>query len=424
MAVIKSILAYEIIDSRGYPTIEGRLTLDNGYQVVTSIPSGTSIGKYEAVDLKDNDPSRFDGQGVTRAVSYINELIAPKLVGISPLKQLEVDDWLNRADGTVNKSQLGANVILTISQLCVLAGAALSGVPPYLYINKLYEAATKSKIAIERIPSPIFNIINGGKHASNSLDFQEFQIILSSSMPYSQALRLGVEMYHELKRVLQYRNASVSLGDEGGYTPNFATNLDAMEALRETIMRKNLKIGLDIFFGLDITASSFYQNGKYQIRDKQNPLKPDEFMEFISSIIENYSLLILEDPLHEDDWDGWKALNAKISKDIYLAGDDLITANKQRIERAVKEQACTTVVIKPNQIGTMTEVLQIVDIARKNGLNYIISQRAGETNDTFIADLAVGVQSDFVKFGAPSRGERVAKYNRLWQIEREGLRKA
>ncbi len=424
MAVIKSILAYEIIDSRGYPTIEGRLTLDNGYQVVTSIPSGTSIGKYEAVDLKDNDPTRFDGQGVTRAVSYINELIAPKLVGISPLKQLEVDDWLNRADGTVNKSQLGANVLLTISQLCVLAGAVVSGLPPYLYVNKLYEAATKNTIAIERIPSPIFNIINGGKHASNSLDFQEFQIILSSSMSYSQALRLGVEMYHELKRVLQYRNASVSLGDEGGYTPNFATNIDAMEALRETIMRKNLKIGLDIFFGLDITASSFYHNGKYQIRDKQNPLKPNEFMDFISSIIENYSLLILEDPLHEDDWEGWKTLNTKISKDIYLAGDDLITANKLRMERAIKEQACTTVVIKPNQIGTVTEVLQIVDIARKNGLNCIISQRAGETNDSFIADLAVGVQSDFVKFGAPSRGERVSKYNRLWQIEREGLRKA
>lgn len=424
MAVIKSILAYEIIDSRGYPTIEGRLTLDNGYQVVTSIPSGTSIGKYEAVDLKDNDPTRFDGQGVTRAVSYINELIAPKLVGISPLKQLEVDGWLNRADGTANKSQLGANVLLTISQLCVLAGAAVSGLPPYLYVNKLYEAATKNTIIIERIPSPIFNIINGGKHASNSLDFQEFQIILSSSMSYSQALRLGVEMYHELKRVLQYRNASVSLGDEGGYTPNFATNIDAMEALRETIMRKNLKIGLDIFFGLDITASSFFHNGKYQIRDKQNPLKPNEFMDFISSIIENYSLLILEDPLHEDDWEGWKTLNTKISKDIYLAGDDLITANKLRMERAIKEQACTTVVIKPNQIGTVTEVLQIVDIARKNGLNCIISQRAGETNDSFIADLAVGVQSDFVKFGAPSRGERVSKYNRLWQIEREGLRKA
>lgn len=422
MSKIKSIHAYEIIDSRGYPTIEGQLTLDTGVTVTTSIPSGTSIGKSEAVELRDNDKSRFDGMGVSQAVSYVNELLAPKLIGSAPDKQQEVDGWLVKADGTKNKSKLGANVTLTISQLFVKAAAADQGVPLFRYINALYEKIFKSKIPIERVPAPIFNIINGGKHANNTLEFQEFQIIPSSSFPFSKSLRMGVEVFHELKRVLVYRNANISVGEEGGFTPNLSTNLDALEVIQETIVQKNLKLGLDLFLGIDMAASHFFTSDRYIIKDKPHPLKRDEYIDFIVKLTAERSLLILEDPIEENDWDGWKKLYSSISEQIYLVGDDLLTTNKERLTHAIKDKVCTTILIKPNQIGTITETLEVVDIARKNNFNYIVSHRSGETTDSFIADFAVGIQSDFVKFGAPSRGERVVKYNRLWQIEREELK--
>lgn len=423
MSTIKSIKAYEIIDSRGFPTIEARLILADGQMVMTSIPTGSSVGKYEAVELRDGDEKRFEGNGVTKAVSYINELIAPKLLNVSPLKQAEIDYWLVNADGTPNKSHLGANTLLTISQLMAEAGAVISKQPLFKYVNTLFEKIHQKPLPIERIPTPIFNIINGGRHANNQLEFQEFQLIPSSSLTFTQAYERGIELFHELKRVLVYRNADTAVGEEGGFTPNFSTNLDALEVLTETINRKNLKIGLDVFLGLDMAATTFYKDNKYIIKDKPHAMGLDEYLEFIEEQVKNYSLLILEDPLQEDDWAGWKKLSQKIGKDVYLAGDDLITTNKERLTRSVKEGSCTTVVIKPNQIGTVTETLEVVSMARTNNLNYIVSQRAGETNDTFIADLSVGVQADFVKFGAPSRGERVAKYNRLWRIEREELQK-
>lgn len=422
MSVIKSIHAYEIMDSRSYPTIEGRLTLDNGKVVTTSIPSGTSIGKHEALELRDQDPIRFDGFGVTKAVSYINDLIAPKLVGISPLKQRDIDTWLVKADNTPNKSKLGANTILTISQLLAKAGAVDQGMSLFKYINKLYEQDFKEKISIEKVPSPIFSMINGGKHANNNLEFQEFHVIPSSSLNFSKAYQIGVELFHELYKVLIYRNANTSVGVEGGYSPNFSTNVDALEVLNETIIQKGLKPGMDIFLGMDIATSNFYKNDKYEIKDKPHPLKRDEYIEFMKNLIAHYSILILEDPLYEDDFEGWKKFSATLPEQIYLVGDDLITTNKDRLLKAVKEELCTTVLIKPNQIGTITETLEVVDISRKNNFNYIVSHRSGETNDDFIADFAVGIQADFVKFGAPSRGERVAKYNRLWQIEREELK--
>lgn len=423
MGKIKKIYAYEIIDSRGYPTIEGRLLLDNGVSVITSIPAGTSRGKSEALELRDNDQNRFDGMGVSKAVSYINELIAPKLIGLSPLKQEEVDMWLIKADGTENKSKLGGNTILTVSQLFVKAAAADLKVDLFRYINSLYQSLFKASIKIDRLPNPIFNIINGGKHANNNLEFQEFQVIPSSSFSFTEAYRIGIEVYHELQRVLAYRNANISVGEEGGFAPNFPTNLDAIEILNETIAQKNLKMGLDVFLGLDVAASHFYREGKYHIKDKPHPLKTAEFTDFIYKLTTNYSILILEDPLHEDDWQGWSDFNQKISKNIYLVGDDILTTNKERLRRAIREKTCTSVLVKPNQIGTITETLEVIDLARKNNFNYIVSHRSGETNDSFIADFAVGVQADFVKFGASARGERLAKYNRLWQIEREELKK-
>ena len=418
MAKIKKILAYEIIDSRGFPTLEGQMMLDNNIEVVSSVPSGTSIGKYEAVELRDSNNDRFMGQGENRPATFINELIGPKIIGVSADKLVEIDAWLIKADGTKDKSNLGANTTLLISELMAKAGAKDSNLPLFKYINKIYEKNHKEKITIERIPTPIFNIINGGKHAHNNLEIQEFQVIPTSTFSFSKSYQVVVELYHELKKILKYQSANVAVGEEGGFTPALVGNLDAIEILGEAIADRGLKAGLDIFIGLDLAASNFYKNEHYNIKDIQHPMKPQEFIEFLLKMVKKYSILVLEDPLSEDSWDDWIKLNSAISKETYLVGDDLLTTNKERLEKAIKSSACNTILIKPNQIGTITETLEVINLAKKNKINTVVSHRSGETNDTFIADFAVGVQSDFVKFGAPCRGERVAKYNRLWQIER------
>ncbi len=423
MAKIKKMYAYEIIDSRGYPTLEGYLILDDGKVVTSSIPAGTSIGKYEALELRDRDPNRFSGMGVTQAASYINDLLGPKLTGVSPLKQQEIDHWLNTADATKNKSRLGANTCQLVSQLIAKAGAVDSGMELFQYINGIYNRIYSDKIVIQKIPTPIFNVINGGKHANNNLDFQEFQVIPSSSFDFGKSYRIGIELFHELKKVLEYRNASISVGEEGGFTPNFSANYDALEVIIETVAQKKYQLGVEIFLGLDIAASYFYREGSYYVKDKPHPLKTNEYLDFLRQMMKKYSFLVLEDPIDQDDWSSWCKLDQEIAREVYLVGDDLLSTNKERLERAIKEKACSTILIKPNQIGTLSESLEIVDLARRNNFNYIFSHRSGETNDFFAADLAVALQSDFVKFGAPSRGERVAKYNRLWTIEREGLKK-
>ncbi|MBI1863258.1 phosphopyruvate hydratase [Candidatus Microgenomates bacterium] len=422
MSTIKKILAYEILDSRGFPTIEARLITSDNRQVNTSIPAGTSVGKYEAVEVRDNDPLRFNGMGVQSGVSVINDLIGPKLAGVDTKRQADVDQWLNTADGTKNKSKLGGNVTLAISQLMVKAGAMDQSLPLFYYVNKLYEIQNKEFIRIEKIPTPIFDIINGGKHANNTLEFQEFQIIPSSSLPFARALQIGAEIFHELKDVLLYRNANISVGEEGGFAPNLSTNIDAFELIQETISQRGLKPGLDVFFGLDAAANSFFKNDKYMIKDKPHALGRDEYLEFLLSLTKSYPFLAIEDPLEEDDFTGWSKFAQALPTNIYLIGDDLLAANKTRLSRAIKEKSCTTMLVKPNQIGTISEVLDVIHEARQGGINYVISHRSGETNDTFVADFAVGVQADFVKFGAPSRGERVSKYNRLWRIVREELK--
>lgn len=419
---VQKIIAYEILDSRGFPTIEARMTLSNGHEIETSIPSGSSIGKYEALELRDGDQTRFMGMGVLRAVDIINNVIAPKLVGVGTDQQVEVDKWLIAADGTDNKSKLGANSILAVSQLFLKAGAYSSKVPVFYYINKLYERLYKEFITIEKIPTPIFNIINGGKHANNTLQFQEFQIIPSSSLTFAEALRVGAETFHELKDVLLYRNATVSVGEEGGFAPNLSTNTDALELISETIGRRHLKLGLDVFLGLDLAASYYYQDGRFNLKDKPQAMAKEEYIEFLVHLMSAYPFLIIEDPLLEDDFEGWAALLTKMPSSTYLIGDDLLTTNKTRLARAIKERACTSILLKPNQIGTITETLEVVNLARANKINYIVSHRSGETNDDLIADLGVGIQADFVKFGAPSRGERVAKYNRLLKLVYQDLK--
>lgn len=422
MSTIKNIHAYEIIDSKGIPTIEARLTLDNDMFVVTSVPGATYHSTKEAVDLRDEDPNRFTGMGVSHAASYINDLIAPKIKGASVSKQLEIDKWLVQADGTKNKSRLGVNTVLIVSQLLMKAGALSANVPVFKYINQLYQSIYKEEIAIEKIPTPIFNSINGGAHANNTLDFQEFQIIPSSSFSFGTAYQKAVEVFFELKRVLEYRNATTAVGEEGGFSPNLTTNLDALEILTETITQKKMKCGLDIFLGIDIAASRFMRNGQYTIKDRSHSLKRDEYIEFLTHVTKNYSILVLEDPFGEDDWEGWKKFSSNASS-IYIMADELIRGTKDRLAYAIREGACTSLLLKPNQIGTITDILELTNIARRSSISYVVAARSSETNDDFIADLAVGLQSEFVKFGAPIRGERVAKYNRLWQIERDELGK-
>ncbi len=422
MSTIKKIFAYEIIDSRSQPTIEARLITDDGKESVTSVPAGTSVGKYEAVELRDHDQKRFDGMGVSHAVKIINEALAPKLVGVSVLQQQEIDMWLIQADGTKNKSKLGANVTLTISQLIAKAGAYAQNIPLFRHLNLLYQKYFQEQIKLEKIPTPIYNVLNGGKHANNNLDIQEFQVIASSSLSFEKSYQLGVELFHELKRVLEYRNANVSVGEEGGFAPNLSANIDALEILNEAIIQRGLKPGVEMFFGMDMAASHYYKDQRYSIKDKPQPLTKNEYIEFVEKLIKEYAFLCLEDPLDQDDFDGWAKLNKAISANMYLIGDDLLATNKERLRRALKEKACNAILIKPNQIGTITETLEVVSEAKKNNIACVVSHRSGETNESFIADFAVAIQSEFVKFGAPSRGERVAKYNRLWQIEREELR--
>lgn len=414
MPKIHTLRAREILDSRAIPTIEASLWLDNGLAVTTSVPSGTSTSRSEAVELRDNDPSRYFGKGVLSVVNNINTIIAPKVRGLDPKEQETIDKLLIELDGTQNKSKLGANAILVVSQAALKAAAAASGVPLYDYIANKYGLTNEPFV-----PTPCFNIINGGKHGAGNLDFQEFWVIPSSRYPYHLALQIGVEIYHALEQALIVNNAIHSVGVEGGFAPNLFTNLDALEVILEAIKMTPYNFGHDVFLGLDVAASTFYKNGKYTIKDRSQSFSTKEFIEYYKDLNNQYHIFSLEDPLHEEDWNGWGQLTFEIGKDTLIIGDDLLSTNKQKIEKAIKAKACTGVLVKPNQIGTITETIDVVKLARSAKWSIIMSHRSGETTDAFIADFAVGVGSDYVKFGAPARGERVVKYNRLLQIESE-----
>jgi len=419
MAKIKQIIAYEIIDSFGWPTLAGKLICDNGIEVKTSVPSSSSTDKYSVYHLRDDDENRFFGKGVTQAVYFINNLIAPKLIGVDLSKNLAIDNWLIKADGTKNKSKLGANTILLVSQLIAKAAAKCLNLPLYRYLNQLYTQITSEKIEIKKIPTPIFNLLSGGKHGENSLDFQEFEIIPSSRFNFSQSLQLGVEFYHTLRKIIISKGAIPSSGLEGGFTPLLSTNIDALEILKETASQKKLTLGLDIFFAIDLAASYFYKNEHFIIKDRTKPLRKDDFFSFLQLLIKNYPILLLEDPAYFDDLSYWQYLSSNLPKEIYIVADDLVSGNKERLLAVIEKNAASGLIVKPSEIGTIYETLVLINMAKRNNLTYIISHRSNETNDDFIADLAVAVQSEMVKFGAPARGERVAKYNRLWEIERE-----
>lgn len=409
---IQSVKAREILDSRGIPTIETEITLADGSIGIASVPSAGLKGKNEAIELRDNDPKRFNGQGVLKAVANVNEIIGPQIIGKDASYQGQLDQFLIQLDGTKDKSKLGGNTLLSVSQAVCEASAVSYKMPTYVYLWEKYQLSGKNS----PLPGPIFNLISGGRHGSNNLDFQDFQIILSTRKNYHDALKAGEEIYQQLRKVLIYRGATYSVGEDGGYTPKLFTNLDALEIILEAISQTDFQINKDIFLGLDVAANNFFKDNQYQIKDRIQPFTTEEFIRYFMNLNNEYHLFSLEDPLQSEDWEGWQKLQNNLQDKTLIIGDDLLTTNLARINKASELNACNGIIIKPNQLGTISETIEIIKVCRSKGWKIVISHRSGETNDDFIADFACGVGADYSKFGAPARGERVAKYNRLLKI--------
>ncbi len=419
MAKIHKIWAREILDSRATPTVEAACQLDNGIIAVASVPSGMSTGSHEALELRDGDATRYWGKGVLKAVSNVNNILGPAVVQsqIDVDDQQKLDTLLIQLDGTENKSKLGANSILAVSSVILKAAAAAKGMPIYSWVQQL--AITHGLNPRVHAPTPLFNMINGGLHGAGNLDFQEFFVIPASSKTYSEGLRVGVEIYMTIGNNLTRRGAIHSVGNEGGYAPNLFTNTDALEILVESIREANYQVGRDVFLGLDVAADTFYKGNVYTIRDKSTPLNETAMIEFYKEVNNMYHLAVLEDPLYEDGWEGWNKLREAFGDQMTIVGDDLLATNPKRVQKAIEQKSCNAILVKPNQIGTITETLNVIKMCKDANWKIIVSHRSGETNEFMIADFATGVGADYVKFGAPARGERVAKYNRLLSIEAE-----
>lgn len=416
MSAIKQVFAREILDCRGIPTVETSMYLDTGIAVTTSVPTAIAPGKYEAKELRDQDPERYNGLGVLQAVENVNTKINTAIKGLDPAKQGDIDRLLIELDGTQDKSKLGANAILSVSQATCKAGAASYNLPVYQYLALKYRLAE-----VITIPTPSFNLINGGKHGAGNLDFQEFLLVPSSRYSFNQGLQIGVEIFYELERQLIAKNAIHSVGVEGGYAPNLFTNLDALEIIMMAIKQTTHEYGHDVFIGIDVAASSFQRGGKYTIKDRSQAFSSKEFIEYYKDLNDQYHIISLEDPLGEDDWDGWVELTQEMGDKVMVIGDDLITTNMDRAQKAISKKACDALLVKPNQMGTITETVEVIQLVKDADWTLVVSHRSGETIDSFIADFAVGVGSDYCKFGAPCRGERISKYNRLLAIENEIL---
>lgn len=414
MAQIQSIIAREILDSKANPTVEVTVTLDNGSVGTAACPSGTSVGKYEAVELRDGDTKRYDGKGVLKAIENIHTLISPKLIGLEAAEQQEIDRRMIELDGTPNKEHLGANATLAVSMATTKAAAAATQQPLYAYLKTLIPDQTPLKI-----PVPMFNVINGGKHAGNNLDIQEFLAIPATFKSFSESLEIGVMIYNNLKKALSKNFLSTLIGDEGGFAPALATNQDALSLISQAIDMADLRLGYDIFTGMDCASDTFFVDGNYKLKDRQTALSANELSSYYDELVRKFNILYLEDGCAEDDLAGWRLLNERIAHTCLIVGDDLTATNPGRLQLALDKKAITGIIIKPNQIGTVMETLAVVEMAREAGLKIIVSHRSGETNDDFIADFGVAVSADYMKCGAPARGERVAKYNRLLAIEKE-----
>ncbi len=415
MPTIQSVSAREILDSRGNPTVETTVSLSDGSIGIASCPSGASTGLHEAVELRDNDQNHYMGKGVRKTVQNIETIIAPKLIGKNSNNQKDIDDIILSLDTSANKATLGANATLPVSMAVCRTQAISEKLPLFKYIQKI--APTPF---VTRIPTPLFNILNGGKHAGGNIDFQEFIVIPSQLVSFAQALEQGTIVYMGLKKLLEDKHLSTLVGDEGGFGPTLSTNEEALSMVKQAIELAGFAFGKDMFVGLDVASGSFFKDGKYITKEKPEGAIPQELIELYKALQKNYPLFYLEDPLSEDDWDNWTQLVVAFTdQQTIITGDDLLVTNPNRLQMAIDKKAATGIIIKPNQIGTVSETLTVVKLAKQNNIKTIVSHRSGETNDDFIADFAVGVNADFVKFGAPTRGERVAKYNRLLHIEEE-----
>ncbi len=409
-ATIKAIRAHEILDSRGNPTVEVEIELSDGTTGTAAVPSGASTGKYEAVELRDGDKCRYGGLGVCKAVSNVNNKIAPALVGMLASEQQTIDQVLLELDGTPNKSNLGANAILGVSLATAKAAANSANLPLYRYLGGA---------SARLLPVPMMNILNGGKHAADSTDFQEFMVAPAGATSFSQALEMGTEIYHALKKAIKDKGLNTNVGDEGGFAPSLASNKQAVELILRAIDLAGCKAGDDCFIALDPASSSFYEEGKYVLQKEGATLTSSEMIDYYAKWVSSYPIISIEDGLAEDDWSGWVAMTSRLGEKIKLVGDDLYTTNLERLERGIAQKASNAILIKPNQVGTLSETLATVKRAQQVGWMTIISHRSGETEDTTIADLALAVGSGLIKAGAPCRSERVAKYNRLLRIEAE-----
>jgi enolase len=410
LSTIKSLKAREILDSRGNPTLEVEARLADGTVSCAAVPSGASTGKYEAVELRDGDKNRYKGLGVLKAVSNVNDIIAPALIGMPAPNQKAIDNKLIELDGTENKSNLGANAILGVSLAVAHAAADYLDTPLYQYLGNE---------DIYKLPVPMMNILNGGKHASNSTDLQEFMVMPAGAESFSHALQMGVEVYHSLKSVLKSKGFNTNVGDEGGFAPSLSSNNQAVELIIEAIEKAGYKPGKDCFIALDPASSELYEDGKYRLAREGKTLTSSEMADFYINWVNTYPIISIEDGMAEDDWEGWQLLTQKIGDRVQLVGDDLYVTNINRLAKGIEEKASNSILIKLNQIGTLTETISAIEMAHRAGWTAVVSHRSGETEDTTIADLAAGLCTGQIKTGAPCRSERNAKYNRLLKIEAE-----
>ncbi|MBO8168430.1 MAG: phosphopyruvate hydratase [Thermoanaerobacteraceae bacterium] len=411
MTIITDVLAREILDSRGNPTVEVEVLLESGALGRAAVPSGASTGAYEAVELRDKDESRYLGKGVLQAVNNVNTVIAPELIGMDATDQLGIDQLLLELDGTENKSKLGANAVLGVSLAVAKAAAEAFGLPLYQYLGG---------VNAKEMPVPMMNILNGGKHADNNVDIQEFMIMPVGAETFREGLRMGAEIFHNLKKVLQQKGLNTAVGDEGGFAPNLQSNAEALDVIVEAIKQAGYNPGEDVLLALDVAATELFKDGQYHFPGEGKSFTAEQLIEFYGELVDKYPIISIEDGLSEDDWEGWQQFTGKLGSRVQLVGDDLFVTNTKKLAKGIDLGVANAILIKVNQIGTLTETLDAIEMAKRAGYTAVISHRSGETEDATIADIAVATNAGQIKTGAPSRTDRVAKYNQLLRIE-EGL---
>jgi len=410
MTIISDIYAREVLDSRGNPTVEVEVYTESGAVGRAIVPSGASTGAYEAVELRDGDKSRYLGKGVIKAVDNVNEIIAPEIIGWDACDQNGIDAKMIELDGTKNKAKLGANAILAVSMAVARAASQALGVSLYAYLGG-FNAKT--------LPVPMMNIVNGGAHADNNVDVQEFMVLPVNAPSFKEALRTGAEIFHSLKAVLHSKGLNTAVGDEGGFAPNLASNEEAIKTIIEAIEKAGYKAGVDVFIGMDVASTEFFKDGKYHLEGEGRSFTPAEFVGYLEDLANRYPIMTIEDGCAEDDWEGWKLLTERLGNKVQLVGDDLFVTNTERLSTGIEQGIGNSILVKVNQIGTLTETFDAIEMAKRAGYTAVISHRSGESEDSTIADIAVATNAGQIKTGAPSRTDRVAKYNQLLRIEEQ-----